>query len=215
MTRKKKIPKFPDDYLGNKAKEYNTLKWMEKNQKETTLRCVNYLFDSNLGDYLHKDYSKYNILDLGCGTGFSSEILLEFGFNVIAVDILEDMILKINKKRENNNNSVFELILASITDLPLRSYSFNFIISISAYNFITHGKQSISEIKKVLNDTAIYLYELLKKKGRLVIEFYPSNEKELNLFLSSFKNNNFDGFIIKDNINQKGGQTFLLLKKLS
>ena len=61
MTRKKKLPKFPDDYLGTKANEYNSLKWMERNQKETTLRCVDYLFDMNLGGYLHKDYSSYRI----------------------------------------------------------------------------------------------------------------------------------------------------------
>ena len=38
-------------------------------------------------------------------------------------------------------------------------------------------------------------------------------EEELNLFVSSFKNNNFEGFYIKNIPNQKSGQTFLLLKK--
>ncbi|GAI71560.1 unnamed protein product, partial [marine sediment metagenome] len=46
-----------------------------------------------------------------------------------------------------------------------------------------------------------------------IIEFYPKDDKELELFTSSFKNNGFDGFIIKKNPAQKAGQTYLLLKK--
>jgi hypothetical protein len=48
----------------------------------------------------------------------------------------------------------------------------------------------------------------------MVLEFYPNDEQELNLFKSSFTNNGFDGFMIKQNPNQKSGQTFLLLKKI-
>jgi len=216
MPRKKKPPIFPYDYLNNNADEYDNLEWMERNQKNTTLRCINYLFDRKLGHYTIEDNSNYLILDLGCGTGFSSDILVSLGFNVVAVDLLKDMLLIAEKKRRIiNNKFIYELILASITNLPLRHHTFNFIISVSAYNFITYGKESNIEINKVLDNTARYLNKLIKINGRIVIEFYPSDENELNLFLSSFKNNNFDGFIIKDNPKQKGGQTFLLLKKMS
>ena len=55
--------------------------------------------------------------------------------------------------------------------------------------------------------------KILKPKGRIIIEFYPKDEKELELFTSSFINNDFDGFMIKKNLAQKAGQTYLLLKK--
>ena len=59
----------------------------------------------------------------------------------------------------------------------------------------------------------MYLKKILKPNGRIIIEFYPKDEEELNLFISSFNNNGFDGFMIKKNPAQKAGQTYLLLKK--
>jgi ATP-dependent DNA ligase len=68
---------------------------------------------------------------------------------------------------------------------------------------------------KLLNDTAKNLHNILKENGRIVIEFYPKDEKELNIFNKSFINNGFEGFMVKKNPSQKAGQTFLLLRKRS
>jgi ubiquinone/menaquinone biosynthesis C-methylase UbiE len=211
MTRKNGLPQFPQDYVGDKANEYNNLEWMEQNQKETTLKCVNFLFDPKLGELKITDFSDYLVADLGCGTGFSTEVLVELGFNVIGIDILEDMLLKAYTKAKTHERALFyELLLGSITEVPLRPRSIDFIISVSAYNFITHHSTTLSEIKKVMHRTARYLYRILKEKGRMVIEFYPGNEQILNMFLTSFKENKFNGFHIKG---KKGGQYFVLLDK--
>ena len=77
---------------------------------------------------------------------------------------------------------------------------------------IIHGKDLIKDISKTVNNTARNLKKILKSNGRIVIEFYPKDERELELFVTSFKDNGFDGFIIKNDPNQKSGQTFLLLK---
>ncbi|MFX1590602.1 MAG: hypothetical protein ACFFC1_20910, partial [Promethearchaeota archaeon] len=83
---------------------------------------------------------------------------------------------------------------------------------ISAYNFIIYGKEDILEINNTVNNSAKYLHEILKQNGRIVLEFYPKDDDELYLFISSFINNGFKGFMVKNNPRQKGGQTFLLLK---
>ena len=158
----------------------------------------------------------YLFLDLGCGTGYSSEVLLENGHKVIAIDILNDMIIKARNKKvlfQNHNN--LELVLADINHLPLKTNSINHIISISAYNFITYNKNSVREKIKTVNNTAKYLHRVLKKNtSRIIIEFYPKDEQELDLFVSSFKKNGFDGYLIKSKPSQKAGQTFLSLKKI-
>ena len=79
MVRKKQVPKFPEDYINAKAEEYNNSTWMERNQKRTTLLSIKYLFEDRLQDngengILIED--SLLILDLGCGTGFSSEVLI-------------------------------------------------------------------------------------------------------------------------------------------
>ncbi|KKM68765.1 hypothetical protein LCGC14_1457630 [marine sediment metagenome] len=216
MTRKNK-PKFPADYKKEKAEEYDNLSWMERNQKKSTLLSIQFLFDekldSNKNSLLEKDKS-FLVLDLGCGTGFSSEVLVENGFRVIGVDVLLDMLSKAREKKvlyQKFRN--LDLVLADITFLPFRNNTMNFIISISAYNFIIQGRDNFLDKTKLLNNTAKSIKKILKKKGRIIIEFYPENEKELNLFNKSFINNGFEGFLVKNNPRQKSGQTFLLLKK--
>jgi ubiquinone/menaquinone biosynthesis C-methylase UbiE len=189
---------------------------MERNQKKTTLLCIQYLYDNNLDLLKSQDSLErrdYIILDLGCGTGFSSEILIESGFRVIGVDILKDMLYKARYKLKNTLYKKLNLILADINNLPLKQQSVDHIVSISAYNFIINDKLNLGSKSKTLNNTAKNLHKLLKLRGRIVIEFYPKDEKELNLFISSFKASGFDGFIVKNNPKHKLGQQFLLLKK--
>ncbi|MFX0139155.1 MAG: class I SAM-dependent methyltransferase [Candidatus Hodarchaeota archaeon] len=217
MVRKNRLPKFPDDYINDKAEEYDSSKWMERNQKGATILSIQYLFDEKLiaNDINgNKMRDSFLILDLGCGTGFSSEILVQNGFRVIGVDILDDMLSKAREKKKiSNNYKELELILADINNLPIKGNSIDHIISISSYNFIIHGLENYGERVKLLNDTAKYLNKILKNKGRVVIEFYPKDDKELKIFNKSFINNGFEGFMVKNKPNQKSGQTFLLLKK--
>ncbi|MFX1411694.1 MAG: class I SAM-dependent methyltransferase [Promethearchaeota archaeon] len=217
MVRKNRLPKFPDDYINAKVDEYDNSKWMERNQKRSTILSLQYLFDNKLNEkkknFIQKNDS-FLMLDLGCGTGFSSEILIEHGFKVIGVDILMDMLSRAREKKkiiENYKN--LELILADINYLPIRTTIVDHIISISSYNFITYGKDKYGEKVKLLNDTAKYLNKILKKHGRIIIEFYPKDDKELNIFNKSFINNGFEGFMVKSKPKQKSGQTYLLLKK--
>jgi 18S rRNA (guanine1575-N7)-methyltransferase len=215
MPRKTDPPKFPDSYVGEKAEEYDTLIWMERNQKKSTNMALNYLYSEYSED--NKQFrGPYLFLDLGCGTGYSSEVLLENGHRVIGIEVLNDMIIKARNKKilfQNNNN--FELILADINYLPLKRNSIDHIISISAYNFITYNRNNERDKIKTINNTAKYLYKVLKSEsGRIVIEFYPKDDEELDLFVSSFKKNGFDGYLIKSKPNQKAGQTYLNLKKI-
>ncbi len=215
MVRKNQLPQFPNDYLNEKAKEYDTLIWMERNQKRATIMALNYLYSEDLGE--NKQFrGPYLILDLGCGTGYSSEVMLENGHRVIGIDVLNDMIIKArNKKSFFQNHNNLELVLADINHLPLKSKSIDHVISISGYNFITYNRNSVKDKIKTVNNTAKYLYRVLKKEtGRIIIEFYPKDEQELDLFVSSFKKNGFDGYLIKSKSNQKAGQTFLSLKKI-
>ncbi|UCD00651.1 MAG: methyltransferase domain-containing protein [Promethearchaeota archaeon] len=217
MVRKNQLPKFPDDYINDKAEEYDSSKWMERNQKRSTLSSIQYLIE----DKLNEDWvsgiivgDSPLILDLGCGTGFSSVILMENGFRVIGIDILNDMLSKAREKKRNfKDYKDLELVLADINYLPIKVNSVDHIISISSYNFITHGLQNYGEKVKLLNDTAKYLNKILKNKGRVVIEFYPKDNQELKIFNKSFINNGFEGFMVKNKPNQKSGQTFLLMKK--
>ena len=217
MVRKNRLPLFPDDYIEDKAEEYNNSKWMERNQKRTTSLTIQYLFDERLNansDNRIKMGEPYLILDLGCGTGYSSEVLIQNGFRVVGLDILGDMLSKAgDKKRSSKKLKSLELVLADINYLPIKANSVDHIISVSSYNFIIYGMENYGEKVKLLNDTGKYLNKILRKNGRVIIEFYPKDDQELKMFNKSFINNGFEGFMVKTNPKQKSGQTFLLLKK--
>jgi len=130
----------------------------------------------------------------------------------VGVDILKDMLFKAGeKKRLYSEYRKIEFILADINFLPLREMKFDHILSVSAYNFITHGLLESKEKEKRINTTARYLHKILKPFGRMIIEFYPLDEQELNSYISSFINNGFNGFLIKKHEKQKSGQTFILM----
>ncbi len=134
MSNHDNTPKFPDSYLGNNSLDYDSSIWMERNQKKTTLLCLQYLYDSSLDKLEKPDLLKdepFFILDLGCGTGFSTEILLERGFRVVGIDVLHDMISKVKTKKNHlKNQDNLELILADINYITLRSSSINHAVSI-------------------------------------------------------------------------------------
>ncbi|MHA1669339.1 MAG: class I SAM-dependent methyltransferase [Promethearchaeota archaeon] len=217
MSRKTSNPRFPDSYIGLMANDYNDSIWMERNQKKTTSICIQYLYDKKLNEIDNgstKIEKNSLLLDLGCGTGFSSEILSSHGFRVVGVDILKDMLFKTNEKKQlYSEYRKIEFILADINFLPFREMTIDHILSISAYNFITYGLLENKEKEKRINITAEYLHKIIKPLGRLIIEFYPLDEQELNSYISSFINNGFNGFLIKKREKQKSGQTFILLKK--
>jgi len=127
MSKHDSTPKFPSSYLGNNSLDYDSSIWMERNQKKTTLLCLQYLYDKRLDNLEKPDFLKDEpsfILDLGCGTGFSTEILVERGFRVVGIDVLHDMLSKVKPKKNlmtNQNN--LELILADINYIPLRNSS--------------------------------------------------------------------------------------------
>jgi 18S rRNA (guanine1575-N7)-methyltransferase len=216
MSRKTSNPRFPDSYIGSLSNEYNDSIWMERNQKKTTVKCIRYLYDKKLNEIDNQNtlvYENSLVLDLGCGTGFSSEILVNHGFRVVGVDILKDMLFKTGEKKHlYPEYRKIEFILADINNLPLRELTIDHILSVSAFNFITHGLLKIKEKKKRISDTARDLHRILKPLGRIIIEFYPLDELELNSYISSFINNGFNGFLIKNHKQQKSGQTFILLK---
>lgn len=208
MVRKDR-PKFPNSYIGEEAQEYDSSKWMERNQKTTTLRCLELLFDSKLGLFQDNDNEEILLLDLGCGSGFSSEILLEEDFNVVSVDILMDMLINFRTKKLKNSNP----ILADIKELPLRNNAIDHIISVSTFNFIYENLFDDDEKNSILRGTLNNLKEILKLEGRISIEFYPESENDGKLVNKAAISAGFNGFSVQDNPGGRKEQNFLLLKK--
>jgi len=185
MGKGKKRPTI-EAYFGIEAQEYGESQWMARNQIKTTHRAIQLLNHPQLGPRIDANNNEIRLLDLGCGTGYSSTTIKNQGYHVVGLDLSRDMI------SQNDQQQKFDLVQADIRHLPFRSDVFDHLISISAFNFITTGMKNDREIRETITQCFMDIISALKERGRVIIEFYPT-DYEQTLFLSVLKNLPFSG----------------------
>lgn len=192
ILRPEEIYQSPLKYYGKEMVEkYSTSSSIRKIQKMHTLKIIELL-----GICPPK-----LILDLGCGTGFSMEALIEMGFDVIGIDINPYMV---EKAREKN----LKVCLGDFRELKnyFEKGSFDAIISISALQWIKNKK----DMKKIAEG----IHYVLKDEGVVGIQFYPFSYKELKMWENSFKKCFLVDTIIENPEIPRKRNIFLVMKKL-
>jgi ubiquinone/menaquinone biosynthesis C-methylase UbiE len=110
-----------------------------------------------------KDLPKRKWLELGCGTGHWTKVLLDLGFDVTAVDNSEAM-LKIAHSKQLKNVQFLE---ADAARLPFPDASFSGIISITMLEFVDDLNEVINEIDRVLKPEGTLVLGCLNEKSEL------------------------------------------------
>ncbi|MDD4353724.1 MAG: class I SAM-dependent methyltransferase [Candidatus Nanoarchaeia archaeon] len=156
------------DILGQKASDYYSKETSKLYELSGAFRRIQ---ESMTADALSlSDFETHSfILDLGCGTGFSLNVLKNNGFNTIGIDISFEMLEYASKKK-------FKVILADMAFLPFKDEAFDNLISISAIQWAKP-----SEYEKILQE----IKRVIKKEA--VIQFYPKEKNEFDYFLKLSK----------------------------
>jgi len=189
------------DFFGPNAMKYELDRNLKKLQYETTLRSIELL-------NLNKNFPKSSkILDIGCGTGWSMEVLLKSGYeNLVGIDLSDDM-LEIARKKG------FKVFKANIIKgTPFPDNHFNAAISISVINFIVENINTTSQYILVCKKVSNEIYRILKPGGRAVIQFFKDSQLEKTLS-SAFKHSGFDGFLVIDDENLRKEKRFFVIDK--
>jgi len=179
----------PEDYWNKRRSvDYDSKKNIEKTQRVMTFKALEIL-----------GLEKGRLLDAGCGSGFSTLAIQEAGFQVIGVDISEEMV-KLGKEKSLN------IICADMASLPFEDEFFDCFISISALQWVTG---SYEEVLEKYHEIVFELARVVKKGG--VVQFYPSTVKEFELVKSIFKKK----FFVEEVTAWSGrkAKSFLKLKK--
>ena len=102
-----------------------------------------------------------SILDIGCGFGALSKILLKKGAHVTAVEVSDK---KIQKAKDFLGNNISKLKIKKVSGekLPFKDESFDVIFLFDVIEHISHPAITIKECER-----------LLKKGGILYVEFTP------------------------------------------
>ncbi len=188
----------PQDYYTRaEAERYDRSRSIRKIQADLTLNLL-HLMNIRKGS---------KILDAGCGSGISTEILNN-QHRPIGIDISKQMIHIATKKD-------IPVIQASFNNIPFKDSSFDALISVSALQWL-HGKNSIEE-KEIYLKAIHEFHRILKKDATGGIQFYPSKEGlGYDTIVSLFKKSGFSCNIIKDESlsHQKKGHKYLIIKKI-
>ncbi|OBT44337.1 hypothetical protein VE02_05132 [Pseudogymnoascus sp. 03VT05] len=153
------------------------------------------------------------ILDIGCGSGLSGEIVSsveeEYGGQHIWVgmDISASM-LDVALQRDVEG----DLMLADIGQgVPFRAGTFDAAISISAIQWLCNAESSDVSPTGRLSRFFNGLYASLKRGGRAVCQFYPKNDQQRTMISGAAIKAGFGAGILEDDPGTKNAKLYLVL----
>ena len=144
------------------------------------------IYDRRWQNYINKSLSflldfadissEAKLLDLACGTGELTRLLLEQNpqQQITGVDISESM-LEIARKKLDTHPSV-SFYCASVTSLPFDNDSFDLVICANAFHYFASPQLALIEMKRVL-----------KPKGEILILDWCRDYWVLKLLHPAFK----------------------------
>lgn len=153
------------------------------------------------------------ILDVGCGSGLSGEILSsippeEGGPHVwVGMDVSASM-LDVALQRDVEG----DLLLADIGQgVPFRAGTFDAAISISAIQWLCNAESSDVSPAGRLSRFFNGLYASLKRGGRAVCQFYPKNDEQKKMITSAAVRAGFGAGLLEDDPETKNVKVYLVL----
>ncbi|KAG5638277.1 hypothetical protein H0H81_000923 [Sphagnurus paluster] len=191
----------PEIYYGDiEAKKYTQNTRNQQIQADMTYRALEIL-------NLPPEEPAF-LLDIGCGSGLSGEILDEEGYIWTGVDVAPSM-LEVALEREVEG----DLFLQDIGQgFGFRPGSFDGAISISVLQWLLNAETShpTSSPPHRLNRFFTTLHSALRNPSRAVFQFYPSSDDQIQLITSIAQKAGFGGGIVVDYPNSKKAKKVFL-----
>ncbi|EGX96164.1 methyltransferase [Cordyceps militaris CM01] len=153
------------------------------------------------------------ILDIGCGSGLSGEILSgvaadEGGPHTwIGMDVSPSM-LDVALQRDVEG----DLVLADMGQgVPFRAGTFDAAVSISAVQWLCSAETSDTSPAGRLTRFFNGLYAALRRGGRAVCQFYPKNDAQRTMITQAAVKAGFGAGLLEDDPGTKNVKLYLVL----
>ncbi|KAH7340760.1 S-adenosyl-L-methionine-dependent methyltransferase [Rhizoctonia solani] len=189
----------PEIYYNDvEAKKYTGNTRNQEIQSQMTLRALELL-------NLPEGESPF-LLDIGCGSGLSGEILDEHGYNWVGVDIAPSM-LEVALEREVEG----DLFLQDIGQgFGFRPGSFDGAISISVIQWLCNADASTHSPPARLARFFQTLHASLTRSARAVLQFYPQSDDQIQLIMGIAMKSGFQGGLVIDYPNSRKAKKYFL-----
>ncbi len=133
---------------------------------------------------------KYRILDIGCGTGKSTEPLVKiFKDSVIIGGDPDKGMLKVAKKSAKEKSLKIKYKQTRAEEMPFNSGYFDAIIAGTAFHWFS-TKKAIKEIKRTLKPEGIFFVFWRRHKEDLINFSELRKKYKIKSFVNKYKNNN-------------------------
>lgn len=149
-----------------------------------------------------EEFSPKVILDLGCGSGLSAQVIEEAGHVCIGSDISSSMLLL---------NSCPDIMQGDMGEgIPFRPGTVDGMISISALQWLFHSHRTRENPRNRLNALFQTLRSALDRGARAVFQFYPETQDQIQLVLECARRAGFEGGLVIDYPNSTKAKKYYL-----
>ncbi|KIO26228.1 hypothetical protein M407DRAFT_202469 [Tulasnella calospora MUT 4182] len=190
----------PEIYYGDEeAKKYTSNTRNQEIQAQMTDRAL---------ELLSLPPGPAMLLDIGCGSGLSGEILDEEGHVWVGVDIAPSM-LEVALEREVEG----DLFLQDIGQgFGFRPGSFDGAISISVLQWLCNADTTSPTSSPYARLTRFFttLHASLSNGSKAVFQFYPQNDDQIQLIMGVALKAGFTGGLVVDYPNSKKAKKYFL-----
>ncbi|KAL0250533.1 hypothetical protein I308_102711 [Cryptococcus tetragattii IND107] len=198
MSRPEEISPPEIFYGDTEAAKYTANTRIKSIQSQMTERALQLLA-------LPEDQSAY-VLDIGCGSGLSGELLDEEGHVWVGVDIAPSM-LEVALEREVEG----DLFLHDIGQgFGFRPGTFDGAISISVIQWLLNADSSSHSPPQRLNRFFTTLHACLRNPSRAVFQFYPSSDDQVTMITTAAQRAGFGGGLVVDYPNSRKARKMYL-----
>ncbi|KAJ1601212.1 hypothetical protein NDA14_000209 [Ustilago hordei] len=147
------------------------------------------------------------LLDIGCGSGLSGEVITDQGHEWIGFDISPSM-LEVALEKDTEG----DLLLADAGQgCGFRAGSFDGAISISVLQWLCNADATSHKPAQRLSSFFTTLYSSLSRGARAVFQFYPENDDQVKFIMQFATRAGFGGGLVVDYPNSRKAKKFYLV----
>ncbi|KAH0481311.1 MAG: hypothetical protein KVP17_000042 [Porospora cf. gigantea B] len=166
-------------------------------QSDLTNRCL---------DLIYLPEASCCVLDIGCGSGLSGDVISERGHEWVGIDISAPM-LQVGQAREVDG----DLIYGDMGQLQrFRPGVFDGAVSISAIQWLCQSNKKTEDPYKRACTFFQWLVRCLAAGARAALQFYPSHAEQTEVLLSAAMRAGFEGGLVVDYPNSSRAKKYYL-----